>query len=99
MKFSTMFAALALFAAVGAGAREARADGCYICSSGSSSACADYCRYGDDDTSEARARCRRMGCRIGGTASCPSAANVTICRAPARSAPPVLACVAPTPRG
>lgn len=77
---------------------EARADGCYICSSGSAPHCADYCRYTGDDTGAARARCRRMGCRIGGTASCPTAVNVTICRAETRAAP-VLACLHPAPRG
>ena len=97
MKTARVLVLASLFASVGLLSREARADGCYICSSGSSSSCADYCRYGEDDTQEARARCRRMGCRIGGTASCPSASNVTICRAP--RAEPVLACVAPRPRG
>ena len=95
MKLSV--AVLALFFAATVASRRAHADGCYICGSGSSSSCADYCRY-DQDNQDARTRCRRLGCRIGGTASCPSAANVTICRAP--TAPPTtLACVAPRPRG
>lgn len=97
MKIARVLALTSLFVSAGLLTREARADGCYICSSGSSGACADYCRYGDDDTQEARARCRRLGCRIGGTASCPSASNVTICRAP--GVEPVLACLAPRPRG
>lgn len=98
MKTLSSLMAAALFLATGAFATEARADGCYICSSGSSASCADYCRYSGSDTQEARDRCRRMGCRIGGTASCPSAANVTICRAP-QASPPTLACTAPRPRG
>lgn len=53
------------------------ADGCYICTSGS--ACGQYCRYGSSDTQDKRKACRKAGCKIGGTASCPSAANVRIC--------------------
>lgn len=93
MKHSVALAFAALVASSLFASGEARADGCYICSSGSSSSCADYCRYGEDDTQEARARCRRLGCRIGGTASCPSASNVTICQAPRRA--DAVACYAP----
>jgi len=50
---------------------------CYICTSGSS--CGQYCRYGDRDTGEKRKGCRKAGCKIGGTASCPTASNVRIC--------------------
>ncbi|MEJ2121851.1 MAG: hypothetical protein P8Z76_14325 [Alphaproteobacteria bacterium] len=51
--------------------------GCYICTSGSS--CGQYCRYGGSDTGAKRKGCRKAGCKIGGTASCPTAANVRIC--------------------
>ncbi len=78
----SLFAALALFGA-GLSARVASADGCYICERGSSSACGDYCRYTGGETWENRHRCERRGCRIGGTARCPTAVNYRVCMAPA----------------
>lgn len=51
--------------------------GCYICTSGSS--CGQYCRYGGSDTGAKRKGCRKAGCKIGGTASCPSGSNIRIC--------------------
>ena len=57
------------------------ADGCYLCGSGSSSACADYCRYRGSDNSENRKNCQKAGCKISGTASCPSAVNYKVCNA------------------
>ncbi|EMK00907.1 MULTISPECIES: hypothetical protein [unclassified Leptospira] len=57
------------------------ADGCYICSSGSSSNCRDYCSYSGSDTSENRKKCEKSGCKIGGTASCPTAVNYKVCSA------------------
>ena len=59
------------------------ADGCYICSRGSSDSCRDYCRYSGSDTFANRRICERRGCRIGGTASCPTAVNYRVCMAPA----------------
>ena len=59
----------------------ALADGCYICASGSSNGC-KQCRYGSSDTSAARKECEKKGCKVGGTASCSSAANVKVCEAP-----------------
>ena len=53
------------------------ADGCYICTRGSS--CGQYCRYAGRDGWDKRKKCIAAGCKIGGTASCPSAANVRIC--------------------
>jgi len=53
------------------------ADGCYICASGSD---CNYCRYGSSDTSEARKACEKKGCRVTGTASCPTAANYKVCK-------------------
>ncbi len=68
-------------------ASPANADGCYICSSGSSDACKNYCRYSGSDTQDNRKKCQNAGCKIGGTASCPSAANVKICSAAAPANP------------
>ncbi|MCC6748624.1 MAG: hypothetical protein IT371_13265 [Deltaproteobacteria bacterium] len=77
-------AAFALTLGVGLGlSGTAAADGCYICTSGSS--CGQYCRHSGPDTQKAREACKARGCKIGGTASCPTAANVKICRAPVRS--------------
>lgn len=79
-------------------ATEARADGCYICTSGSSDACKNYCRYTGPDTFAARKACEQRGCKIGGTASCPTAVNYKICIAPVdKSADQTVAlmCVAP----
>lgn len=55
----------------------AQAAGCYICTSGSP---CQQCRYGSDTQSE-RKRCRDAGCKIGGTKSCSTAANIRTCRA------------------
>ncbi len=55
----------------------AAADGCYICTRGS--ACGQYCRYAGRDSWDKRKKCIAAGCKIGGTASCPTAANVRIC--------------------
>lgn len=80
--YRVLFAALTLFG-LSATSRVALADGCYICERGSSSACRDYCAYSGSDTFANRHRCEARGCRIGGTASCPSAANLRVCLAPA----------------
>ena len=63
----------------------ARADGCYICAGGSAPHCKDYCRYSGPDTFDARKTCERKGCKIGGTASCPTAVNYKVCSAPTQS--------------
>jgi len=76
-KFLLVLAAVlgaALFAAT-----PARADGCYICTQGSD--CGQYCRYRGSDTQENRKKCQAAKCKIGGTASCPTAANIRICSA------------------
>lgn len=57
----------------------ARADGCYICSSGSAPQCKDYCRYSGSDTFAARKECEKRGCKVGGTSSCPTAVNYKVC--------------------
>lgn len=58
----------------------ARADGCYLCGPGSTGSCQQYCRYRGQDSFDARKQCERKGCRVTGTASCPSAG--TVCSAP-----------------
>jgi len=55
-------------------------EGCYICQRGSS--CGEQCSYGAKDTSEARKACEKKGCKIGGTKSCSTAANVKTCTLP-----------------
>ena len=57
----------------------AEADGCYICGSGS--ACGDYCRYTGGDDFNNRKKCEAAGCKVSGTASCPTAANYKVCTA------------------
>ncbi len=52
-------------------------DKCVNCSS-SSNGC-QQCRLGGKDTSDARKRCEKMGCKITGTGSCSTAANVKVC--------------------
>ena len=55
------------------------ADGCYICNS--DSACGQYCRYGGADNADNRKKCIAAGCKIGGTASCPTGKNIKTCSA------------------
>jgi len=55
------------------------ADGCYICGSGSSENCKHYCRYSGSDTFENRKKCEQAGCKVSGTASCPTASNYKVC--------------------
>lgn len=77
----------------------ARADGCYICGSGSSEQCKNYCRHSGADTFAARKECEKRGCKVSGTASCPTAVNYKVCQAPAEDTSKTLAsllmCVAP----
>jgi len=58
-------------------ATPAFADGCYICTSGS--ACGRYCRYSGRDTWKNRKKCKKAGCKIGGSASCPTGVNIKVC--------------------
>lgn len=51
----------------------AQAGGCYVCTTGSSTACRDYCQYEGADTFDNRHKCEARGCKIGGTTTCPSA--------------------------
>ena len=65
----------------------ALADGCLICSQGSS--CGQYCRYSGPDNAANRKKCTEAGCKIGGTASCPSGANIKVCSAMAPTDSPL----------
>lgn len=76
-RFALAAAALTIAAGIGA-APAARADGCYICTSGSPCA---QCKYTGADTQAERKKCRDAGCKIGGTKSCSTAANIKTCRA------------------
>jgi hypothetical protein len=79
----------AFMLALGIGtATVASADGCYHCASGSS---CDQCRYGSEDTQDARKACEARGCKIAGTMACSSAANIKSCSI--QKVKPVLACL------
>ena len=54
-------------------------DTCVTCGSGSSNGC-QQCRMPGGDTSANRKECEKKGCKISGTASCSSAANVKVCQ-------------------
>ena len=51
------------------------AETCFLCSSDSTGGCA-----GHQQCRGTRKDCRKRGCKIGGTASCSTAANVKICK-------------------
>lgn len=96
--FRSALLALALlpFAPIGT----AVADGCYTCGSGSSEQCKNYCRHAGPDTFAARKECEKRGCKISGTASCPTAVNYKVCMAPVqdsgKTVAAVLQCVQPS---
>lgn len=73
--FRTWLMALAMVAP----ASVALADGCYLCGGGSS---CKQCRYGSKDTFDARKACEKKGCKVSGTTSCSSSANVKVCALP-----------------
>lgn len=58
----------------------ALAGGAIICTSDSSGACSgkQYCCYSGSE-SDGDKFCKSLGCRRGGTSSCPTAANVKSC--------------------
>lgn len=72
--------AMALLGAgsVGLGGVARASEGCYNCGSGSAGGC-QQCPYGAKDTFDARKACEKRGCKISGTGSCSSAANVKKC--------------------
>lgn len=57
----------------------ALADGYYICTSGSS--CGQYCKYAGSDNAENRKKCKKAGCKIGGTRSSTPGSNIKVCSA------------------
>jgi hypothetical protein len=79
MKALKAIACAAVLFGITAPATSAFADGCYNCSS-SSNGC-DQCRYGDNknETWEMRRACENAGCKVTGTGSCSTAANVKVC--------------------
>lgn len=79
------WAHLSLLSALLFAAIPAMASNCYICGSGSSDACKNYCKYSGSDTFEARKRCEKAGCKVTGTASCPTAVNYKVCVASANN--------------
>jgi hypothetical protein len=84
-RIRNLLMAIALVSGAGA-LTAARADGCYLCNSGSS---CDQCRYGSNDTQDARKACEARGCKVGGTTTCSSAVNVKVCKVEVRK--PVIA--------
>ncbi len=60
-------------------AAPAWAANCYICGAGSSESCKNYCQYEGADTYKRRKRCSDAGCKVTGTASCPTAVNYKVC--------------------
>jgi hypothetical protein len=79
-RMKTLAILLAACALVTLAAPQLFADGCYICGSGSSDSCKHYCRYSGSDTFANRKECEKRGCKISGTASCPTAVNYKVCR-------------------
>ena len=51
---------------------------CFLCGSGSS--CQQCTSVSGKDTSKDRKICQERGCKVSGTGSCSTAANVKICR-------------------
>lgn len=62
-------------------------DTCVTCGSGSSNGC-QQCRLPGGDNQANRKECEKKGCKITGTASCSSAANVKVCKAETASSEP-----------
>ena len=73
-----LLAAAFVIGGILANAPAAVADGCYICTSGSPCA---QCRWSGSDSQAERKKCQDAGCKIGGTKSCSTAANIKTCRA------------------
>ncbi len=72
-------AALSFTFATGLGSL-AHAGGAIICTSDSTGACSgkQYCCYSGSE-SDGDKMCKQLGCKRGGTSSCPTAANVKSC--------------------
>ena len=52
---------------------------CFLCGSGSSNGCKQCRSASGSDTGADRKKCRAKGCKVSGTASCSTAANVKVC--------------------
>lgn len=82
-RFVTMCAGI-LFLSTGFATSASADNTCFICKSSSSKdkcSSASYCKSeSGKDTSDDRKKCREIGCDIGGTGSCPTAANVKVCK-------------------
>ncbi len=68
----------------------AMADLCFLCGSGSSNGCKQCKSRSGKDTSKDRKICKKLGCKVSGTSSCSSAANVKVCRAPVKGPMPAV---------
>lgn len=74
-----LLSALMMLSVMLGGIAAADARDCLLCGSGSSNGC-QQCDAGGTD-SKARSACEKAGCKISGTGSCSTAANVKICKA------------------
>jgi hypothetical protein len=55
-------------------------DLCFNCGSGSSNGCKQCKSRSGKDTQQDRKTCKDLGCKITGTGSCSTAANVKVCQ-------------------
>ena len=55
-------------------------DLCFNCGSGSSNGCKQCKSRSGKDTQQDRKTCKDLGCKISGTSSCSTAANVKVCQ-------------------
>ena len=65
-------------------------DLCFNCGSGSSNGCKQCKSRSGKDTQQDRKICKDLGCKITGTGSCSTAANVKVCDG--KDGKPNLAC-------
>jgi len=75
-KLLTIFSLLAFLLT----ATPALAAVCFNCGSGSANGCKQCKSRSGKDTWADRKICKKMGCKITGTGSCSTAANVKVCR-------------------
>lgn len=80
MKFVIVLAVAAAFLMIGIPTASA-GDPAIICTSDSTGACKGrkYCCHKGMSSSEGDKYCKNLGCKRGGTGSCPTAANVSSC--------------------
>ncbi|HMU83507.1 MAG TPA: hypothetical protein PKE49_10200 [Leptospiraceae bacterium] len=80
-----LFTAILALAALTALPTSVFADKCVLCGSGSTNGC-QQCRLSNGVDNQAnRKACESRGCKITGTGSCSTAANVKVCHAPSGS--------------